>query len=56
MDCAVQQDGEAVFLLAVRHCGDNTLAVNYEKLVALSFAAVKELSEEVNKLKKLYQI
>jgi len=46
----VAQDVQAVFPEAVRVRPDGTLAVDYEKLAALSFAALKELSIRVAKL------
>ena len=46
----VAQDVQAVFPEAVRVRPDGTLAVDYEKLAALSFAALKELSIRVSKL------
>lgn len=47
----VAQDVQQVFPEAVRTKRDGTLAVDYEKLCALAFQAIKELSEEVDKLK-----
>lgn len=47
----IAQDVQAVFPQAVRTREDGSLAVDYEKLSALSFAAIKELAEEVKKLK-----
>lgn len=46
----IAQDVQAVFPIAVRAKPDGTLAVDYEKLCALAFAAIKELSEKVEKL------
>jgi hypothetical protein len=46
----IAQDVQAVFPQAVRTREDGTLAVDYAKLVALSFAAIAELNEKVNKL------
>jgi hypothetical protein len=43
----IAQDVQAVFPEAVRVKPDQTLAVDYEKLSALAFAAIKELSEKV---------
>jgi hypothetical protein len=43
----IAQDVQAVFPEAVRVKPDKTLAVDYEKLSALAFAAIKELSEKV---------
>lgn len=48
----IAQDVQAVFPLAVRTRGDGTLAVDYEKLVAVAFAAIAELKAEVEALKK----
>ena len=47
----VAQDVQSVFPRAVRTRPDGTLAVDYEKLVALSFAAIKELRAEIDTLK-----
>ena len=47
----VAQDVQAVFPLAVREKQDGILAVDYEKLCALAFAAIKELKEEIDILK-----
>lgn len=49
----IAQDVEQVFPLAVRKRQDGTLAVDYEKLVALAFAAIKELSQQLEKNKNL---
>lgn len=46
----IAQDVELVFPLAVRIRPDNTLAVDYEKLSALAFQAIKEQQELINKL------
>lgn len=46
-----QPDVQAVFPQAVRTREDGTLAVDYEKLVALAFAAIVELKAEVAALK-----
>jgi hypothetical protein len=46
----IAQDVQAVFPQAVRTRDDGSLAVDYEKLSALAFAAIKELSEKVEKL------
>jgi hypothetical protein len=46
----IAQDVKEVFPIAVRERKDGTLAVDYEKLCALAFAAIKELTEKVNKL------
>lgn len=48
----IAQDLQAVFPLAVRTREDGTLAVDYEKLVAVAFAAIAELKAEVEALKK----
>jgi hypothetical protein len=48
----IAQDVQAVFPVAVRERGDGTLAVDYEKLVAVAFAAIAELKAEVEALKK----
>jgi hypothetical protein len=48
----IAQDVEAVFPLAVRTREDGTLAVDYEKLVAVAFAAIAELRAEVNELRQ----
>jgi hypothetical protein len=47
----IAQDVQAVFPLAVHERGDGTLAVDYEKLVAVAFAAIAELRAEVEALK-----
>lgn len=47
----IAQDVEAAFPLAVRSREDGTLAVDYEKLCALAFQAIKELRAEVEALK-----
>jgi hypothetical protein len=47
----VAQDVESVFPQAVRHRKDGMLAVDYEKLSALAFAAIVELKKEVDDLK-----
>ena len=46
----IAQDVESIFPLAVRNREDGTLAVDYDKLIALAFAAIKELSEKVKTL------
>jgi len=46
----IAQDVQAVFPLAVRERADGTLAVDYEKLCALAFQAIKELSDKVEAL------
>lgn len=48
----IAQDVQGVFPVAVRERSDSTLAVDYEKLVALAFAAIKELKAEIDELKK----
>ena len=47
----VAQDVQSVFPLAVRIRGDGSLAVDYEKLSSLAFAAICELKNEVDLLK-----
>jgi len=47
----IAQDVQAVFPQAVRAREDGTLAVDYEKLVALAFAAIVELRQEIATLK-----
>jgi hypothetical protein len=47
----IAQDVQAVFPLATRTKTDGSLAVDYEKLCALAFAAIKELKNEVEVLK-----
>ena len=46
----IAQDVQSVFPLAVRLRGDGSLAVDYEKLCALSFQAIKEQQDIINKL------
>lgn len=46
----IAQDVQAAFPLAVRTREDGTLAVDYEKLCALAFAAINELSARVKAL------
>ena len=48
----ITQDVEAAFPLAVRTRENGTLAVDYEKLVAVAFAAIAELKAEIEALKK----
>lgn len=48
----IAQDVQAVFPIAVRAKPDGTLAVDYEKLCALAFAAIIELKAEVDALKR----
>jgi len=43
----IAQDVQAVFPVAVRTKSDGTLAVDYEKLCSLAFAAIKELEARV---------
>ena len=47
----IAQDVEAVLPEAVRTKEDETLAVDYEKLCALAFEAIRELKAEVDALK-----
>jgi hypothetical protein len=47
----IAQDVQKVFPLAVRKRSDGLLAVDYEKLCALAFAAIKELKDEIEILK-----
>jgi hypothetical protein len=47
----VAQDVQRVFPRAVRTRGDGSLAVDYEKLSALAFAAIVELKREIDTLK-----
>jgi len=47
----IAQDVQSVFPLATRKRTDGSLAVDYEKLCALAFAAIKELKSEVEVLK-----
>lgn len=47
----IAQDVDSVFPEAVRTRTDGTLAVDYEKLVALAFAAIVELRAEVKSLR-----
>lgn len=48
----IAQDVQAVFPLAIRTREDGTLAVDYEKLIAVAFQAIAELRAEVEALKK----
>ena len=48
----IAQDVEEQFPIAVRKREDGTLAVDYEKMCALAFAAIAELRAEVEALKK----
>ena len=45
----IAQDVQSVFPRAVRIRPDGSLAVDYDKLIALAFAAIKELKRELNK-------
>jgi len=47
----IAQDVQSVFPIATRTRPDGSLAVDYEKLCALAFAAIKELKNEVEVLK-----
>ena len=47
----IAQDLAEVFPLATRTKADGTLAVDYEKLVAVAFAAIRELQAEIQALK-----
>jgi len=47
----IAQDVQAVLPEAVRAREDGTLAVDYQKLVSLAFAAIAELQAEINSLK-----
>jgi hypothetical protein len=51
----IAQDVQAVFPRAVRTRNDGMLAVDYEKLSALAFAAIRELSTEMQDLKAKIQ-
>jgi len=44
----IAQDVQEVFPIAVRTREDGTLAVDYEKLCALAFAAIKELNDKID--------
>ena len=46
----IAQDVQAVFPVAVRVKADGSLAVDYEKMCALAFAAIKELKLQVDQL------
>jgi hypothetical protein len=48
----IAQDVQSVFPIAIRTRPDGSLAVDYEKLCALAFAAIKELKNEVEVLKE----
>jgi len=47
----IAQDVQSVFPIATRTRTDGSLAVDYEKLCALAFAAIKELKSEIEVLK-----
>jgi hypothetical protein len=47
----IAQDVQSVFPIATRTRPDGSLAVDYEKLCALAFAAIKELKSELEVLK-----
>ena len=47
----IAQDVQSVFPIATRTRPDGSLVVDYEKLCALAFAAIKELKNEVEVLK-----
>jgi hypothetical protein len=51
----IAQDVQKVFPIAVRTREDGSLAVDYEKLSALAFAAIKELSSEMQDLRAKIQ-
>lgn len=51
----IAQDVQAVFPRAVRTRDDGMLAVDYEKLSALAFAAIRELSSEMQDLRAKMQ-
>jgi hypothetical protein len=51
----IAQDVQAAFPRAVRTKADGMLAVDYEKLSALAFAAIKELSSEMQDLRAKIQ-
>lgn len=48
----IAQDLKDAFPLAVRLRKDGSLSVDYEKLCSLAFAAIKELKQEIDNLKK----
>jgi hypothetical protein len=48
----IAQDVQNVFPVAVKTREDGSLAVDYEKLCALAFAAIKELQERIEKLER----
>ena len=47
----IAQDVQSVLPEAVRTREDGTLAVDYQKLVSLAFAAIAELKQEIEELK-----
>jgi hypothetical protein len=47
----IAQDVQSVFPVAVRERGDGSLAVDYEKLSSLAFAAIVELKNEIDDLR-----
>lgn len=49
----IAQDVQQVFPLAVRTREDGSLAVNYDKLAVLAFAAIKEQQAQIDELRKL---
>ena len=49
----VAQDLQSVFDVAIRQRPDGTLAVDYEKLCAVAFAAINELKSELDELKQI---
>ncbi len=51
----IAQDVQGQLPVAVRTRDDGTLAVDYEKMCALAFAAIKELRDELNSLKKEFK-
>lgn len=50
----IAQDVQAAFPLAVRTRPDGKLVVDYVKLCALAFAAIKELKAEVEQIKSVW--
>ncbi len=49
----IAQDVQREFPIAVRQKSDGSLAVDYEKMCALAFAAIIELRSEIDNLKKV---
>jgi hypothetical protein len=49
----IAQDVQSVFSVATRMKSDGSLAVDYEKLCAVAFQAIKELTGRVEKLEKI---